>query len=122
MKIEDVYKKINKYRQIEEPQEVYDLIWKIDVDLFDKLFSNAIDYECKKPDKYVYGNDDDQIVLVEDKYDDLYMYYVFAHYDLLYQDTESYSNNMILYNNTLKELSCEFRRNHRQKRNYEIKF
>ena len=120
MKIKEVYKKIEEKRQVDKPQNVYDELWKIDKYILDNVYSNALGAVSRELQEYKYGESDDLEVMLEKKYEDIYVYGVCAKIDFDYQDTESYANNMAMYNNLLNEMACEYRRNYRQKNNYEI--
>lgn len=121
MKCKDILNKVKDLRQSTNHQEVYDRIWEVDADLWDKLISNSY-VDMERPEKYIYGEDDDTDVIIDDKYRDLYINYILAKDDMDYQDTESYTNHMILYNSMLDECKAEFRSNHRQKTDYQIKY
>lgn len=120
MKIIDIYEKINKYRQVTEPQEVFDQIWKLDNEIVKSLINNTEGIEPCKLSEYEYGKDDDRHVIAPKEYADMYMYYVMAYYDLLYQDTENYTNNQILFNNMYNEFAAEYRREHRTRSDHRI--
>lgn len=122
MKVKEIYDKIMKYRQWDSAQEIYDEIWKIDRKLYDDYLSNTRDNKYSCPDKYIYLSDDDKDLLLDYKYENIYLYGVCAWIDFMYQDTESYSNNMTLYNQLVLDMACEFRRNNRSKRDYQINF
>lgn len=122
MTVLEIYEEINKNRQFSEPQEVYDYIWELDKNLYDHIFSRTNDIKINEPKPYKYDEDDDTQVLAEQKYKDIYKYYVVAKYDFMYQDTESYSNNMIMYNQLFNQLACEFREKYRQKERHTFKF
>lgn len=122
MKVKELYEKIMKYRQWDSAQEVYDEIWKIDRQIYDEYLSNAKNVKHQCPDKYRYGTDDDADVLLGDKYENIYLHGVCAWIDFWYQDNEGYSNNMIMFNQELLNMACEFRRENKAKRDYYINF
>lgn len=125
MTIAEIYNKITAIRDIRNDQDAYDWIWVVDESLWQNLYSrtnfNEDDRERFNPERYIYGQDDDKIVLADDEYMDLYKWFVLAQDDLMYQDMESYSNNMILYNSMLDELKREWRYTHTQKLEGQIK-
>ena len=126
MKIKEIYEDIIKQRSIDDPQWAYEKIWEIDADLWDSLISKSKSFEnVKRPEKYVFGGSADssgKTVLLEEKYKDIYIYYVLAMDDLLYQDIESYSNHKTLYNALLAEFRADFRQAHRQRSDYFIEY
>lgn len=120
MKVKEIYKMIEEKRQVEKPQRIYDEIWKIDKDILDNIYSNVRNVSASELNDYIYGTSDELEVLLPKKYEDIYVFGVCAKIDFDYQDTESYANNMSMYNNLFNEMACEFRRKNRQRNNYGI--
>ncbi|MCR5703007.1 MAG: hypothetical protein K6G85_00175 [Eubacterium sp.] len=121
MKVEELNNKIQKMRNIDDYEEIYRHIWEVDADIWDKLISKS-ELNIERPSRYTVGQSENAELLANEKYIEMYVYYVLAKDDMLYQDTESYSNNMILYNNLMNEFSAEFRENHRSNNKYRIKY
>lgn len=70
-----------------------------------------------------YGNydidtDRNTNLLVQPPYDSIYETYCCAQIDLIYEESERYTNNMIVYNQLLTEFSAFWCKNHRQKKRY----
>ncbi len=80
----------------------------------------------RKDDKTIsdeYGNydintDRSKELLAPAPYDNIYQYYVCSQIDLVYEDSERYAIDSVLYNNTFLELRAFWIKNHRQNKKY----
>ena len=59
--------------------------------------------------------DMDTDLLVEEPYDELYVYYLMAQIDLAYDETDKYNKHMMLFNSAFQTFAKHYRRNHKPK-------
>ena len=57
----------------------------------------------------------DTDLLVDEPYDELYVYYMMAQIDLAYDETDKYNKHMMLFNSAFQTFAKHYRRNHKPK-------
>ncbi len=62
-----------------------------------------------------YGMDPDRVMLVPDRFRDVYLCYVRAKIDFMNQETERYNNDVAMFDAAYQSYAAWFRREHRQK-------
>lgn len=121
MKIKDIYNEFVERRNEElNEQRVYDLIWQLDVGIYDDIMSQSVDCPTERPSEYKYGIDDLKEGLIPAKYKNMYINWLSAHTNYEYKDDEGYSNDMILYNNEREEFASEYLHRHKPVKSWEL--
>lgn len=82
--------------------------------LEEDIYVNVISRHERNVDFDRHINEDDEL-LVDDIYADLYCFWLFARIDLANGDIGGYTNNMILFNNLMGEYCRYYTRNHMPK-------
>ena len=109
MKIRDIIDRVEAQRPGSDiPLEDY--IQSLNI-LDEDIYTNIVSAHTDDRSFIPHSRDDDTL-LVPDMYGDLYCFWLFARIDLANSDVGGYTNNMILFNNLMKEYSGYYTRNH----------
>ncbi|MFW5651963.1 MAG: hypothetical protein ACOCNC_11415 [Acetivibrio ethanolgignens] len=93
----------------------------LDMDIFKNVISNKEDCILKGFEGYKSGVDDEKILLIPSPFTEIYFHFVAAKIDFNNRETESYANNMIMYNELYNDFSSYYIRNHLPKQKYSIR-
>ncbi len=89
-------------------------ISEIEGQVVDEVINHAEGYDMEFRD-LDYGKDPERLMLVPDRFRDVYLSYVRAKVDFLNQETERYNNDVAMFDAAYESYAAWFRREHRQK-------
>lgn len=93
------------------------VFWQVVTEIIDRS-EDAKDHSEYELDKTSVGKEVvamDTDLLVDEPYDELYVYYMMAQVALAYGETDDYNSYMILFNDTFDAFAKHYRRNHKPK-------
>ncbi len=115
MTITEIITQVDRVRpnQYDIPQKVR---WLSEVEgtVVDEIFNRAEGNEIEF-DKYTYESDAERELMIPDRFSDIYISYLLAKVDFHDMETESYNNDVLMYQAAYEQFAAWYRRKHMPK-------